>query len=109
MPSSEATPAGCCVNQAIRLTVKLRGRPEALIKRRGRILSSRARGADTQAVHGPLQRLLAAITPRRDVYQKPANKPHWHREEARKAPRNPKEKRGRGDECRSCESGPGRR
>jgi len=28
-----------------RLTVKLRGRPEALDKRRGRILSSRARGA----------------------------------------------------------------
>ena len=56
------------------LTVKLRGRPrrqaaltseEALksrrarpIKRRGRTLSSRARGAITQAVHGPLQRLL---------------------------------------------------
>jgi hypothetical protein len=40
------------------LTVKLRGRPEAPIKRRGRTLSSCARGADTQAVHGPLQRLL---------------------------------------------------
>jgi hypothetical protein len=38
--------------------VKLRGRPEAPIKRRGRILSSSARGADIQAVHGPLQRLL---------------------------------------------------
>ena len=41
-----------------RLTVKLRGRPEAPTKRRGRILSSRARGAITQAGHGPLQRLL---------------------------------------------------
>jgi hypothetical protein len=44
-----------------RLTVKLRGRPEAPIKCRGRTLSSRARGADTQAVHGPLQRLLDGI------------------------------------------------
>ena len=40
------------------LTVKLRGRPEAPTKPRGRTLSSRARGADMQAVHGPLQRLL---------------------------------------------------
>jgi len=39
------------------LTVKLRGRPEAPLKRRGRTLSSRARG-DTTAPHGPLQRLL---------------------------------------------------
>ena len=44
------------------LTVKLRGRPEAPAKRRGRILSSRARGADTQAVHGPLQRLLEVLS-----------------------------------------------
>jgi hypothetical protein len=43
------------------LTVKLRGRPEVPIKRRGRILSSSARGATPQAVHGPLQRLLVAI------------------------------------------------
>jgi hypothetical protein len=28
---------------------------------RGRILSCRARGADTQAVHGPLQRLLGVM------------------------------------------------
>jgi len=42
----------CC------LTVKLRGRPEAPTKRRGRILSSRARGADKLAAHGPLQRLF---------------------------------------------------
>jgi len=41
-----------------RLTVKLRGRPEAPNKRRRRILSSGAGGATTQAVHGPLQRLL---------------------------------------------------
>jgi hypothetical protein len=40
------------------LTVKLRGRPEAPPKRRGRILSSRARGAQAPTVHGPLQRLL---------------------------------------------------
>ena len=42
-----------------RLTVKLRGRP-APTKRRGRTLSSRARGADPLDVHGPLQRLLGA-------------------------------------------------
>ena len=41
-----------------RLTAKLRGRPEAPLKRRGRTLASRARGATTQAVHGSLQRLL---------------------------------------------------
>jgi hypothetical protein len=41
-----------------RLTVKLRGRPEALDQPpRARNLS-RAGGADTQAVHDPLQRLL---------------------------------------------------
>ena len=32
-------------SHCVRLTVKLRGRPEAPIKRRGRILSSRARAA----------------------------------------------------------------
>ena len=42
------------------LTVKLRGRPEASTKRRGRTVCFSARGADTQAVHGPLQRLLGA-------------------------------------------------
>jgi hypothetical protein len=42
------------------LTVKLRGRTEALDQRRGRILSFRARGAQPQAHHGPLQRLLGA-------------------------------------------------
>jgi len=40
------------------LTLKLRGRPEVPDERRGRTLSPRARGATTQAVHGPLQRLL---------------------------------------------------
>jgi hypothetical protein len=39
------------------VTVKLRGRPEAPIKRRGGTLSSRARG-DTTVPHGTLQRLL---------------------------------------------------
>src|SRR5205814_1869358 len=42
------------------LTVELRGRPEAPTKRRGRTLSSRARGADPLDVHGPLQRSLGA-------------------------------------------------
>jgi len=40
-----------------RLTVKLRGRPEAPNWSRGCILSSRTRG-DTTDSHGPLQRLL---------------------------------------------------
>ncbi len=38
-----------------RLTVKLRGRPEAHIKRRGRTLSPGARGAKPLTPHGPLQ------------------------------------------------------
>jgi hypothetical protein len=45
----------CCRSGGL-LTVKPRRRPVAPIKRR--ILSSGARGADTQPVHGPLQRLL---------------------------------------------------
>jgi len=40
------------------LTVKLRGRPEAPIRRRGRTLSLGDRGANKQAVQGPLQRWL---------------------------------------------------
>src|SRR5712671_6627164 len=43
-----------------RLTVKLRGRPTTPDKRRGRTLSSRARGAKQTTPHGPLQRLLGA-------------------------------------------------
>ena len=46
------------------LTVKLTGRPEASDQRRGRTLSSRARGAQPQAHHGPLQRLLGPDTKR---------------------------------------------
>jgi len=42
------------------LTVKLRGRMTRPDTRRGRTLVSGARGADTQAVHGPLQRLLGS-------------------------------------------------
>ena len=42
--------------------MKLRGRPEAPTKRRGRTLSSRARGAYPPTVHGPLQRLLDVIS-----------------------------------------------
>src|SRR5579862_388940 len=55
------------------LTVKLRGRPEALIKRRRRILSSGAGGADMQACHGPLQRLLEGLPPRIE-----GTKVAWH-------------------------------
>ena len=44
------------------LTVKLRGRPEAPDKRRGRTLSSGARGAKQTTHHGPLQRLLDPCT-----------------------------------------------
>jgi hypothetical protein len=40
-----AIPAKVLSQKAIRLTAKLRGRPKAPIKRRGRTLSSRARGA----------------------------------------------------------------
>src|SRR5467141_1559239 len=40
------------------LTVKLRGRTTTPDKRRGRTLSSRARGAKPLTHHGPLQRLL---------------------------------------------------
>ena len=43
-----------------RLTVKLRGRPEAPDWSRGCTLSSHTRG-DTTDSHGPLQRLLAVI------------------------------------------------
>jgi hypothetical protein len=42
------------------LTVKLRGRPEAPDQAPRAHNLFRARGADTQAVHGPLQRLLEA-------------------------------------------------
>jgi len=41
-----------------RLTVKLRGRPEAPHKRLGRTISPGARGANQSTPHGPLQRLL---------------------------------------------------
>jgi len=46
-----AAPAG-------RLTVKLRGRTTTPDERRGRTLSTGARGAKQEAHHGPLQRLL---------------------------------------------------
>jgi hypothetical protein len=44
------------------LTVKLRGRTTTPAGRRGRTLSSSARGAKQEAHHGPLQRLLEAMT-----------------------------------------------
>src|SRR5207302_1626778 len=47
----------CCLGCGL-LTVKLRGRTTTSDGRRGRTLSSTARGAQPQAPHGPLQRLL---------------------------------------------------
>ena len=50
---------GCWQDAAAwKLTVKLRGRPPTPAKRRGRTLSSRARGAKRLTRHGPLQRWL---------------------------------------------------
>jgi hypothetical protein len=49
-----------------RLTVKLKGRTTMSDRRRGRTLSFSARG-DTTVHHGPLQRLLAGITPKSDM------------------------------------------
>jgi len=43
------------------LTVKLRGRAPKPARRRGRTISSGARGAQPQAPHGPLQRLLEGL------------------------------------------------
>src|SRR5205814_237084 len=43
-------------------TVKLSGRPMPPDQRRGRILSSGARGVQPPAPHGPLQRLLDGAT-----------------------------------------------
>src|SRR5215469_12352054 len=57
-----------------RLTVKLRGRPEAPDQAPRAHNLFRARGADTQAVHGPLQRLLGVAqtkTARIQTYQDP--------------------------------------
>ena len=42
-----------------RLTVKLRGRTTTPARRRGRTISSGARGAKQTTHHGPLERLLA--------------------------------------------------
>ena len=42
--------------------MKLRGRTTTSDERRGRILTSHARGAGPPTVHGPLQRLLEAGT-----------------------------------------------
>jgi len=48
------------ISPALPNEVKLRGRPEAPDGRRGRTLSSRARGAEPPARHGPLQVLVRA-------------------------------------------------
>src|SRR6266513_1565278 len=47
----------CCLGWGL-LTVKLNGRAEAPDGRRGRTLSSSARGAEPPRHHGPFQRLL---------------------------------------------------
>jgi hypothetical protein len=57
------------------LPVKLRGRPEAPIERRGCTLSSRTRG-DTADSHGPLQRLLDAHLARSPFAYPDLPKPH---------------------------------
>ncbi len=49
--------------------MKLRGRTTAPDKRRGRTLSPGARGAQTEAFHGPLQRLLGGDIPAACVIQ----------------------------------------
>ena len=49
------------------LAEKLSGRPEVPIKRHAHNLS-RARGAGTQAVHGPLRRLLGIVWFGLDLY-----------------------------------------
>jgi hypothetical protein len=46
---------------ALRSKEAFQSGPARPSQRRGRKLSSRARGAITQTVHGPLQRLLGAI------------------------------------------------
>src|SRR6266404_8976844 len=46
------------------LTVKLRGRTITSDGRRRRTISPRARGAEPQTPHGPLQRLLDSMLPR---------------------------------------------
>jgi hypothetical protein len=53
-----------------RLTVKLRGCPEAPDQAPRAHNLSRARGADTQTVHGPLQRLLGRVWQERANYHK---------------------------------------
>ena len=64
--TAKATIPGIATNAAIAqisirlLTVKLRGRTEAPDQAPRAHNLSRARGADIQAVHGPLQRLLDA-------------------------------------------------
>jgi hypothetical protein len=59
-----------------RLTVKLRGRAPTPARRRGRTISSRARGAQPPARHGPFQRwledaLIEATVRARNLQRKP--------------------------------------
>jgi hypothetical protein len=59
--SSAAVSTNPGLPHQILLTVKLRGRATTPDERRGRTLSSGARGAKPQAHHGPLQRLLGGV------------------------------------------------
>jgi hypothetical protein len=61
-----------------RLTVKLRGRPEAAAHGAEGAQSLSARGANPEARHGPLQRLLevgVTITPNASPVSAPARTP----------------------------------
>jgi hypothetical protein len=49
---------------ALRSNEALKSRRARRSERRGRTLFFSARGADTQACHGPLQRLLEGLPPR---------------------------------------------
>ena len=53
------------VSRTVPLTVKLRGRAPTSDRRRGRTLSSGARGAQPLVHHGPLQRLLCVPVKRK--------------------------------------------
>jgi len=58
LPPESRSPGQAKAHNSSCPTVKLRGRPEAPDKRRGRILSSSARGAKPTTPHGTLQRLV---------------------------------------------------
>ena len=65
--------SSCQESRACALTVKLRGRPEAPDKRRGRTLSPGTRGAKPLTPHGPLQRLLGRPGTARSTWARESN------------------------------------